>query len=110
MKIGPVAYIAKAKLPDNTAADHIAVAYNLDIAQRYIGLEFSRVTSSVDDSGVPGAGHDAFSFTQELRLLDHATAVFPGPRDHEEDLIRAKLREAYGQDAIVTVAKIERET
>lgn len=105
VKIDPKFYRVRVSIGDFFAS-HIVLVYNLDEGRKFIGMEFYRLGSSVDDTGISIPSGRMFSFKEELRILDQASTALEGRRENVKEYIEAKIKEVYGEDVKVLIEQI----
>ena len=105
MKIEPRFYRAKVQSGQDFAG-LICVTYHLDAGKQFSGVEFYELVFPANSRfAIPSAR--AASFQEELRAVHQAAATFGGDRSNERDFIAIKLKEAYGQNAVVHIEEIQ---
>ena len=107
-KIDPSLYHAFV-LVNGDGPHHIRIqAYNLDQEKKFIGMEFNRIVTRRrlnEPEPFYQADHNA-TFQDQLREYNKALAVAEDERAEELDIIRYLLREAYGEDADISIERI----
>jgi len=92
---------------ENDSASHIVITYDMSDNQNIIGMQFYRTVFNTDDSefSIP-SGRQA-TFQEQLRVLNQATISEQSQRQGEQEIIKRKMKEAYGSTAKVQVEQIK---
>lgn len=102
-------YKATAYLSNSSWAENYVITYKLSPKRKDVVFDFFRLVWSMDDSNIhqPPIGQ-AYSFTQELRLLNRSTACEKLENENQEiPYIHQRLQEAFGREATTNIRRLK---
>lgn len=106
MRIDPKFYRVWVEEGENSAG-LICVVYNLDTAKEFVGIEYFELVWTFDNTGITIPSERMATFREELRVLHQAASTYRGPRNIDQQHIRANVKEAYGPNVRVNFTEIQ---
>jgi|ERR1700693_2563182 len=105
MKVDPTFFRVRVQAEEGVDGLMVEV-YNLDSERRFVGLEFTSISTTADRKGLSFPVAKEPTFRECLLFVGRAADADQMPRDKVAPRIRERMREVYGESARVEVEEI----